>query len=250
MCIRDSHNNLKISISPLLTSSETQLTLVHEFVHAYREQFNQDEEVWLNEGLAKFIEYQYSTVWPVSYMERLRKKPIINLSSQVDDGMTNNYAPKGDGYPASFFLVQYLYNHFGHEKFLKKVLTSSKSGWNNVISAIQELIKSNFIAMPISFVSKENILRHFAVSLWMNDMYLAKYALFQLDQKYEPLAKLNIAKFPPISAPDKDAVKIQFSDKYQNSNAKNVYSILSYEPFVIKSADPNDKAIVFIYLFY
>jgi hypothetical protein len=35
-----------------------QLYLVHEYVHAYRQQFNVKEAMWLEEGLAKFFEYQ------------------------------------------------------------------------------------------------------------------------------------------------------------------------------------------------
>ncbi len=244
------HNNTRISISPHSDAIETQLNFVHELVHTYRKQFNLDEEEWLEEGLAKLIEHQYSTVWPVSYMERLRQRPMINLDSFAEDGKSKNYAPKGEGYLASFFLMQYLYTHFGQEELLQKLLTSNKSGWDNVINAIHELTQSGPIAIPTNLISKENILRHFAVSLWMNDMFAAKYALFYLDQKYEPLSKLNILKFPRIIGPSKGAVKIQFSKEFQNSTAQNVYSIINYDPFVIKEADPQDKALIFIYLFY
>src|SRR5690242_17271772 len=62
----------EIWVSPRLTSAESQIALVHELTHVYRNQSNDHEALWLDEGLAKFMEYKYSGVWPKSYSERLK----------------------------------------------------------------------------------------------------------------------------------------------------------------------------------
>lgn len=238
-------NITRISISPKLDAGDTQLALVHELVHVERARYNPNEEIWLNEGLAKLSEYIYSTVWPVSYVERLKKNLALNFGTQ-----NGEFQPQGKGYMASFFLVLYLYNHFGQEKLYKKLLTSEKSGWNNVLSAIRELIDEGAVQIPSKFIDKAVILRHFAVSAWINDMFPASYAFFYLDKQYEALAQADLMKNRLVENATEASLSIQYSATYQTSTAKEVYSILSYEPFKIKAAEPEDKALIFIYLFY
>lgn len=239
----------RISISPKLDAGDTQLALVHEFTHVYRARFNPNEETWLNEGLAKIIEYQYSGVWPVSYAERLVRNPNLNFDGRNFEGRPSNYGPQGDGYMASFFLTLYLYNHFGQNKFLQKVLSSKFSGWENVLTSIHELNDEGTVQIPRELISKESILRHFAVSLWMNDMFSATYALFYLDPHFEPLSQSKLAQMKTL-VHSEHSTRIQFSKEYRTSNANEVYSILSYEPFKIKTAEATDPALVYIYLFY
>lgn len=241
----------RISISPRLDAGDTQLALVHELAHVYRAQFNLHEETWLNEGIAKFLEYRYSGVWPVSYMTRLRRKGALTFGPLSLEGKEGNYGPGGDGYPASFFLVLYLYNHFGQEKFLSKILRSSRVGWDNVLGAVRDLTAEGALDLSAGFATKGAILRHFAVALWLNDPYAAKYALFSVDPSYEPLAKVSSLSLLPIVA---DAapreMRIQFSKKFQASSAKEVYSILSYDPVVIQKAKADDGGTAFVYLWY
>lgn len=243
-------DNSRLSISPLLDNVNLQLNLVHELIHVYRNQFNSNEEDWLQEGVAKFIEYQYSTVWPISYVEKLKLNLTINLGEIASDGITKNFALNGYGYPSAFFVVLYLHNHFGGDSLIKKILNSKKSGWDNVINSIQELALSGELKIPINLINKESILRHFAVSLWINNQYHAKYALFLLDRNFEALSELKQFNFPGPITNHKSGDLIQFSDKYQNSTANEVYSIISYNPFVIKKSEENDQALVYIYLTY
>jgi hypothetical protein len=235
-------NFSRISISPNLNEADTQLALVHELTHVYRGQQNASEETWLNEGLAKFIEYRYSTVWPVSYMTKLETERLLNFA---------DYQPGGNGYMSSFFLVLYLYNHFGEEKLFQKLMNSKKSGWNNVVSAIQELIDDGSLRIPRELICKESILRHFAVALWMNDKFSAEYALFYLDVKYEPLnAKAATPVRAAVAAPSKvDGMQIRFftrSSYRTTSRSKEEYSILSYSPFQIKAFEPSDRPAIII----
>ena len=145
-----------------------------------------------------------------------------------------------EGYPASFFLFLYLYNHFGQEKFLKKVLESKESGWANILAAA----KSSNPSIESEIITRNSILRHFAVSVWMNDMFSAKCALFFLDRNYEALRVS--ASIKPVS---KGSTVIQYGSKLEQSTAQEIYSIMSYSPFKIKTAEPQDNALVSIYIF-
>jgi hypothetical protein len=241
----------QVSISPDLDSGDTQLALVHEFTHVYRAQFNPREDLWLNEGLAKLMEYQYSGVWPLLYIRRLRENPVLTLGPIYDSEKKEvNYAANGMGYQSSFFMLLYLYNHYGQEKLISKLLRSPKSGWDNVITAIQELQHEGQLPMSAEVLTKESILRHFAVALWLNDNYSAKYGLFHLDSQYEPLSQVADLKLSALTPTAPGLVQIQFSRQFAATSAEEVYSLLSEQPFVIQSAEPGDQPRVFIYLSY
>lgn len=231
----------RISISPALSDADSQLAIVHELTHVYRRQRAPDEEQWLNEGLAKFMEYKYSTVWPVSYITRLKKERALNFA---------DYQPNGGGYMSSFLLTLYLYNHFGQERLFTKLMNSQKTGWENVLSAIHELSEEGALKIPAEFISKEGILRHFAVSLWMNDRFAAKYALFYLDARYEALNTKPITQASiPLTSAD-TGMGIQFTKWYPSMNAAEVFSIINESPFEIQAANPNDRPVIFISIFH
>lgn len=234
----------KVSISPSLNEYGTQMTLMHELVHVHRCQFNGKEEPWLNEGIAKLFEYFYSRKLPQEYIKKFTKNPSITLGSE-----NNNFAPEGHGYPSSFLLVLYLYNRFGQDHLIKKLMTSKLSGWENVIQSISELIQEGIVKIPQNLTSKESILRHFAVAAWLNDPYLAKYALFEVDDNFNGLA--NIKEINVENARDpKNSLQIWYSQHYAERGSKEAYSLLSAQPFKIKLAEPTDKALVFIYINY
>lgn len=195
------------------------------------------------------MEYRYSTVWPVSYQEKLRKNPDLRL--------TNNeqaYLRNGDGYTSSFFFVLYLYNHFGGAEFLQKLAQSKMSGWDNILTAIKELKAEGRLGIDDSLISKPSILRHFALALWFNDPFAAKYALFSLDSQYEPLAAATIRSAANVDSTQLDThageARIAFNKKLESTNASEVYAVISRTPLVIEPAKPGQHAQVFVYIFY
>ncbi|MGZ3775860.1 MAG: hypothetical protein ACXVCY_18850 [Pseudobdellovibrionaceae bacterium] len=239
----------QILLNNKLNSIEQQLTLVHEFVHVFRKEQNPHELRWLEEGLAKFWEYKYSNVWPQSYNLRFSKNPIFFLSD--DEAF---YGRNGEGYISSFYFIMYLYRHFGGDFLIHKLMTSEKSGWNNILSSIHELINEKIITIPVEMITKEKILRHFAVALWMNDSYLAKYALFQMNENFEPLNKYSSysALNPSIDGirnnPTTDTLII-FTKDFTAAGTEN-YVIENYSPFKINKADANSLGKVFIHISY
>lgn len=246
--VDEDKTNIQLSLNA--DSVERKVTLAHELTHVYRSQFNKSEELWLDEGLAKFIEYQYSSVWPVSYDDLLAKDSYLNLGNTSLKGL-NNFSCKGDGYRASFYFVLYLYNHFGGEVLLRKLLTSSKSGWDNILTAIQETAAQRIISIEPQWLSKESIVRHFAVAIWENNPYLAKYSLFSLDTKFIGLRNTNVALPAKLNPPPANEIRIFYSKKFiANHNAKEIISIFDDKDTLIRHASPQDQPTVFVYLYY
>lgn len=171
----------EIWIDDSLTSVNKKLMFVHELVHAFRQTHTSQEARWLEEGLAKFWEYKYaSDLWPVSYNLRFKKNPMFFLS---DD--EKFYGREGDGYISSFFLVFYLYRHYGGMELINKMMRSKLSGWNNIIHAIQDIRNESLTPVPPELTTPLAILKHLSVALWANDPYEAKYGLFYMDQNFE-----------------------------------------------------------------
>jgi hypothetical protein len=234
-------NTNQIWLSPHLDTIELQLSLVHELSHVYRNQFNKNDDLWLEEGMAKWIEYRYSQVWPVSYATRLMKNPNIILSNDPDF-----YSQNGNGYPSSFWLFLYLYNHFGESNFIKLVMESPLSGWDNVLTAIHKLKSEHVIQIPDALLTKESILRHFAVALWMNDAFLAQYALFAIDDQFEAVSE-NHSSFADSFA-STQGTQIIYSNKIIEAKSSSCFAITSYTPFHSSSCSPEKSAKVFVYI--
>jgi hypothetical protein len=181
-------NTLKLF--PSNDNLQLQLTLVHEYTHAFRYQFNPDEEIWLDEGIANFMEYKYSGVWPVSYQTALHAEHQIEWSNSALD-----FGAQGKGYRGAFFFIAYLYNHFGGDRILRELLMSNLSGWENIASSLQKSLDSTRSTIEPQILSKSSLVRHFAVALWLNDPYSARYGLFQLDPSFEGLSETNMQGF-------------------------------------------------------
>jgi hypothetical protein len=96
-----------IQLSPSADTGQLKLSLLHEYTHAIRYHYNQNELLWLDEGLANLMEYRFSGIWPVSYSTKLRQELNLILSNSEED-----FKPQGRGYVGSFLFIVYLYNHF------------------------------------------------------------------------------------------------------------------------------------------
>ena len=268
----------EIWIEKNLNTINKKLVFVHELSHVYRNSYNPLESRWLDEGLAKFWEYKFSNeLWPVSYNARFKKNPILFLSNDE-----KHYGKDGDGYISSFYFIIYLYDHFGGEALIQKLMTSQLSGWDNITNAINELRHEGLINVPVEFSTPFAILKHLAVALWTNEAYAAKYGLFYLNPNFESMSSIakpnftdhNYQKQFSLTSEDswifysqpKKAQSYPAPKKNQDRIAENLsfnqsllFSILNYsplsietysqeEPDSIENRDPNAKVLIQVHL--
>jgi hypothetical protein len=184
--------------SSYANSWKAQVVFAHELAHLIRHQHNSDEELWLDEGLAKFIEVHYSGLWPDQFEARLKQMPLFRLYDDEKD-----YQMQGLGYVTGFFLIHYLFERFGQEKLLQKLLTSKKTGWNSIEGALIELAEEDVIQVPRQWLTRNHIWSHFAVALIANTRNVAAYGLFLVDERHDrpslehPLLKCDLeARYP------------------------------------------------------
>lgn len=271
-------NPPEIWIEKNLNTINKKLVFVHELSHVYRNSHNPQESRWLDEGLAKFWEYKFSNeIWPVSYNTRFNKNPILFLSNDE-----KHYGKDGDGYISSFYFIIYLYDHFGGEALIQKLMTSHLSGWDSITNAINELRQEGLIKIPAEFSTPFAIFKHLAVALWTNEAYAAKYGLFYLNPNFEPMSSVAKPNFTNnsyrkpfrltsedswifYSQPKKESEFI-VSKKNKDHEAQNLsfnqsllFSISSYNPLKIETheqenhdfsdnRDPNAKVLIQVHL--
>lgn len=253
-------NPPEIWIEKNLNTINKKLVLVHELSHVYRNSYNSKETRWLDEGLAKFWEYKFSNeLWPVSYNTRFKKNPVLFLSNDE-----KHYGKDGEGYISSFYFIIYLYDHFGGEALVQKLMMSELSGWDNITNAINELRHEGLVKIPPEFTTPFAIFKHLAVALWTNEAYAAKYGLFYLNLNFEPMSLIAKPNYTSThhrkhlglssedswifySQPKKDqklvVQKMTSHNNVLNSplNQSLMFSILSFNPMTIKTHDHNSS---------
>lgn len=164
-----------IHVSPRLNPIELQLTLVHEQIHVIRERYNPNEAVWLEEGIAKVMEFLYSGVWPVSYESFFRDNSSFCLSNAKTE-----FTPGSIDYATSFYFVYYLYLHLGKNTFLRELVTSPLTGWDNILTAARKLQMAGSHAIPPEWLNKQSLVRHFAMAFVENNRFHARFSLLFL----------------------------------------------------------------------
>lgn len=235
-----------ILLNPSLNEIQTKINLVHEYIHRYRYQIGANDEIWFSEGLAQMGEFIYSG-WPNNYNTIVKDKGYLLLSNDQDD-----FKPNGYGYPSSFLLFHYLYKHFGGKAFLNQVIHSSKTGWENILESIEILKAKKIIKKDDFVVTKENIIRHFAVALGLNDSYSAKYGLFSTHFRLDKAGVVSDGIFSKINQPrPAGSISIYYSDKYSNQCADcEIYAIKSVDKVEIQKATGPDQGHLYIYIKY
>jgi hypothetical protein len=178
----------------------------------------------------------------VSYHRRLREIPDLTLFNESDD-----YCQHNRGYIPSFLLVTYLTNHFGGERLFKRLLESPLTGWSNILDSIRSLKREGVIQIDESLLSAPKILRHFAVALWINDPFPAKYALFQLDPQFEALsAKSSLSGEVRLQDPSsfmrgesrRSESRIVFTKRGPVPGATETFALRSRNPLVLQPSQP------------
>jgi hypothetical protein len=161
-----------------------QVVVAHELTHLLRYQSNKDEEIWLSEGLATLIEFEYIGVWPQNLQNQLSALSEVTLSSNPDD-----YVIGGPGYEVSYFFVRYLYHHFGGDEFIRTLATQKNSGWDNIQSSIRKTADKQLHFVSPRLVTPRTLWTYFAIALLSNDESYAESNLFLLNDNYTALIK-------------------------------------------------------------
>lgn len=170
--------------------------VVHELTHVIRHQSNPSEETWLDEGLAKELEYQFLKLWPQSLFQ-VPKTFMFKISTD-----SKSYAAGSTSYLNSFLLVHYLSTHLGDDLFLIRLMNSRLNGWSAIEEAARISVPQASIGIPASRLNRRDLFTHFAFALRFNDASLADCGLFQLDQNYSP-----VLNFTPTTANAASAIQ-------------------------------------------
>ncbi len=180
---RASEHLREIRISTKIRSHvDYQVILAHELTHVLRHMYQPEEAYWLDEGLAKWMEWKYIGEFPTQYVTDIHASPAIRLLDQPLD--CHSSGPPD--YASAYFFVLYLRNHLGGDLFISSIATSPLSGWKNIENTAKDLRSRGVISIEPNLLNEKPLLEHFAFSLLLNDPFLADYALFQLDRKYRP----------------------------------------------------------------
>lgn len=175
--LRQVHINTKIR-----SQVDYQVILAHELTHVLRHMYQPDEAHWLDEGLAKWMEWKYIGEFPKQLVTKLNSQSVIKL---MDEPLSCN-EPGGSDYASSYFFVLYLRNHLGGDAFIEQIGISRDKGWENIENSAQTLRAAGVISIDPRLLHAQTLLQHFAFAVALNDPFLADYALFQLDLKYQP----------------------------------------------------------------
>lgn len=175
-----SNCDYKVRIASQLQTMESKLTLIHELIHVIRHQYNPHEVVWLDEGIAQFVEANYILLYPIDKNKRLNESKEIHLSSNFFD-----YKPHSQAYSISYFFIKYLYSRFGGVDFLREVIKSPYSGWENIEKSLLQLKAKKRISVPDQFLNRQALWTHFIFAIVLNTNNHADYGLFSIDSKFK-----------------------------------------------------------------
>lgn len=201
---------------------EAQVALVHELTHVLRHHYNNQEELWLDEGIAKLMEILFTGFWNRDLERTLKSWPDFILSNDPDD-----YNIQGRGYADSYYFLQYLYSKFGRDTLLKAILENpTETGWNNILTAIQQNNVNLQLNIKSEYLTKESVWANFAVSLVANNPSKGAHGLFFFDEHFSPITiqSLNLAQ-----------------NKYSSFNLKSVSKIIYYTSKTIENLETSDS---------
>lgn len=242
-----SNCDYKVRISSQLQTMESKLTLIHELIHVIRHQYNPHEVVWLDEGIAQFVEANYILLYPIDKNKRLNESKEIHLSSNFFD-----YKPHSQAYSISYFFIKYLYSRFGGVDFLREVIKSPYSGWENVEKSLLQLKAKKRISVPDHFLNRQALWTHFIFAIVLNTNNYADYGLFSIDSKFNNYSaqKVNDLSDEMVSSliETKSAAKalvLEIEDKQKLSEILNNIHSKSFKNLTMYAVQ-NHKEFKFI----
>ncbi|MFL5814747.1 MAG: hypothetical protein ACJ763_14325 [Bdellovibrionia bacterium] len=180
---RSAENHRQVRINTKIRSQlDYQVILAHELTHVLRHMHQPNETYWLDEGLAKWMEWKYIGEFPKQMVTTLNSSSVVRL---LDEPL-NCGESGGSDYASSYFFVLYLRNHLGGDAFIQLIGTSKDQGWDNIERSAQALKSIGVISVDQQLLNRQSLLEHFAFALAFNNPFIADYALFLLDLKYSP----------------------------------------------------------------
>lgn len=164
------------------------MIFAHELTHLIRYRASQSDPLWLNEGIARQVEYLLADFWPNSLnheTDALKNKKVITPTLFELSDSANDYKVQGQGYANSFLFMHYLLGRYGDLKLWSELIRSEKSGWDAIESWLENLSSRGVINLDADLLKRRAIWRHFAFALMFNDPNIVRSGLFLVDYKYQ-----------------------------------------------------------------
>jgi hypothetical protein len=147
--------------------------LGHELQHTISNHYRRGkgfEEEWISEGLSQLIEYRMTGQLPLqgvlSYLSRSMTYPLQEWPAFTHSAVDQNY------YSNTFLFFFYLYNHFGQDGFLQRMILSDQSGVTNLEAALSEFRGSD--------INLGAIFLNFSMALHVNEEVKGSNGLLSL----------------------------------------------------------------------
>ncbi|EKP95071.1 immune inhibitor A domain-containing protein [Thermaerobacter subterraneus] len=110
-------------------------TLAHEFQHLIHDDYDSDEESWINEGISDFAEFLVGYGHPDSHVDWYLDNPENSLTAWGDQGDRQILADYGIAY----LFQLYLHDHFGGGEVIRRLVANPANGSQGVDAVLAEL---------------------------------------------------------------------------------------------------------------
>ncbi len=139
----------------------------HEFQHLLHDDYDSDEESWINEGMSDYAQYLVGYGHSDSHINFFMDHLENSLVSWEDQGGREILADYGIAY----LFQLYLYDHFG-ENFIKELFYETKNGISGVESALEKQ------GINLSF---KELYRNFITAVLINGKYKGDASTYQFN---------------------------------------------------------------------
>ncbi|ADU52151.1 peptidase M6 immune inhibitor A [Thermaerobacter marianensis DSM 12885] len=110
-------------------------TLAHEFQHLIHDDYDSDEDNWINEGISDFAEFLVGYGHPDSHVGWYLDHPENSLTAWGDQGDRQILADYGIAY----LFQLYLYDHYGGGEVIRRLVANPANGIQGVDAVLAEL---------------------------------------------------------------------------------------------------------------
>ena len=110
-------------------------TLAHEFQHLIHDDYDSDEDNWINEGISDFAEFLVGYGHPDSHVDWYLDNPENSLTAWGDQGDRQILADYG----VAYLFQLYLHDHFGGGEVIRRLVANPANGSQGVDAVLAEL---------------------------------------------------------------------------------------------------------------
>lgn len=213
-----------------------QLIVIHELTHLLRHQYNPNEELWLDEGLANLMKSLFLGLWPIEFENDLKNISEFSLTNSESFYTKSEFR----GYTTSYFILHYLYNKLGGDSFLSLLLKSTKHGWDNIEEAANILSSRRQLTIDKKILNKESLMACFAIALLINTAEIVDYGMFFFDLNYK-----SLVSFPKNIFPNFNIISNFQSNTFDPLSRGRIKYITSENKDTLNSISPNSKDLFY-----